>query len=96
MSLSKFCRKSGRKSWQSPPNTGRIMSASSAPWRGARRMRKVMWIFWWMPVLRISSWFPAGLMMDLEELLDCEVDVVTERGLRPRIKDRVLKEARPL
>jgi predicted nucleotidyltransferase len=43
-----------------------------------------------------SSWFPAGLIIDLEELLGCEVDVVTERGLRPRIKDRVLKEAIPL
>lgn len=40
-----------------------------------------------------SSWFPAGLIIDLEELLGCEVDVVTERGLRPRIKDKVLKEA---
>jgi predicted nucleotidyltransferase len=44
----------------------------------------------------ISAWFPAGLIIDLKELLGCEVDVVTERGLRPRIKDRVLKEARPL
>jgi predicted nucleotidyltransferase len=43
-----------------------------------------------------SSWFPAGLIIDLEELLGCEVDVVTEAGLRPRIKDRVLKEAMPL
>lgn len=43
-----------------------------------------------------SSWFPAGLIIDLEKLLGCEVDVVTERGLRPRIKDRVLKEALPL
>ena len=43
-----------------------------------------------------SSWFPAGLIIDLEELLGCGVDVVTERGLRPRIKDRVLKEAMPL
>ena len=44
----------------------------------------------------ISAWFPAGLIIDLKELLGCEVDVVTERGLRSRIKDRVLKEARPL
>jgi uncharacterized protein len=43
-----------------------------------------------------SSWFPAGLIIDLKELLGCEVDVVTERGLRPRIRDRVLKEAIPL
>jgi predicted nucleotidyltransferase len=45
---------------------------------------------------KTSSWFPAGLVIDLEELLGCEVDVVTEGGLRPRIKDRVLKEAIPL
>jgi predicted nucleotidyltransferase len=43
-----------------------------------------------------SSWFPAGLIIDLKELLGCEVDVVTEAGLRPRIKARVLKEAIPL
>jgi uncharacterized protein len=38
----------------------------------------------------------AGLLLDLEEYLACKVDVVTERGLKPRIKDRVLREAVPL
>ena len=38
----------------------------------------------------------AGLMLDLRELLGCDVDVVTDRGLRPRIRDRVLLEAVPL
>lgn len=38
----------------------------------------------------------GGLLMDLEELLGCRVDVVTESGLRPRIRERVLREARPL
>lgn len=38
----------------------------------------------------------AGLLVDLEELLGRKVDVVTERGLRPRIRDRVLSEAVPL
>ena len=38
----------------------------------------------------------GGLLMDLQNLLGCSVDVVTERGLRPRIRDRVLKEAVPL
>ncbi len=38
----------------------------------------------------------AGLMLDLGELLGCNVDVVTDRGLRPRIRDRVLLEAVPL
>ena len=34
--------------------------------------------------------------MDLRGFLGCEVDVVTEPGLRTRIRDRVLKEAVPL
>lgn len=38
----------------------------------------------------------AGLRADLERLLDCSVDVVTAAGLRDRIRDRVLDEARPL
>ena len=38
----------------------------------------------------------GALLMDLQGLLDCEVDVVTEGGLRPRIRDRVLSEAVPL
>lgn len=35
----------------------------------------------------------GGLLMDLQELLNCKVDVVTEKGLRERIRERVLKEA---
>ena len=38
----------------------------------------------------------GGLLTDLEELLGCSVDVVTERGLRERIRSRVLQEAIPL
>lgn len=38
----------------------------------------------------------AGLLLDLEELLGCRVDVATESGLRPRIRPRVLEEAVPL
>ena len=35
----------------------------------------------------------GGLLMDLQDLLGREVDVVTEKGLRSRIRERVLKEA---
>jgi uncharacterized protein len=35
----------------------------------------------------------GGLLMDLQELLGCNVDVVTEDSLRKRIRERVLKEA---
>lgn len=38
----------------------------------------------------------GGLLMELQALLGCSVDVVTEKGLRKRIRDRVLREAVPL
>lgn len=38
----------------------------------------------------------AQLQVDLEALLGRKVDVVTEKGLRPHIRDRVLQEAIPL
>jgi len=38
----------------------------------------------------------GGLLMELQELLQCRVDVVTERGLRSRLRDQVLAEAQPL
>ncbi len=38
----------------------------------------------------------GGLLVDLQDLLGREVDVVTEKGLRPRLRERVLKEAVPL
>jgi predicted nucleotidyltransferase len=38
----------------------------------------------------------GGLLMDLQALLDCQVDIVTEKGLRARIRERVLREAVPL
>lgn len=36
------------------------------------------------------------LLMDLQDLLEREVDIVTEAGLRSRIRERVLAEAKPL
>ena len=38
----------------------------------------------------------ARLMRELHNILDREVDVVTEAGLRPRIRTQVLIEARAL
>jgi hypothetical protein len=35
----------------------------------------------------------GGLLTDLRELLQRDVDVVSERGLRPEIRERVLREA---
>lgn len=43
-----------------------------------------------------SSWFPAGLVLDLEQILGRPVEIVTEKGLNPLIKERVLREAVPL
>jgi predicted nucleotidyltransferase len=38
----------------------------------------------------------ARLLRELQTLLGCPVDVVTEPGLRARLRAQVLKEARPL
>lgn len=38
----------------------------------------------------------AGLLIDLEDLLGHRVDVVTEPGLKARIRQRVLAEAVPV
>jgi len=38
----------------------------------------------------------AGLLVELRELLGSPVDVVTEAGLRERIRERVVREALPL
>ena len=38
----------------------------------------------------------GGLLYDLQELLGIEVDVVTEKGLRARFREQVLREAVPL
>jgi predicted nucleotidyltransferase len=38
----------------------------------------------------------GGFLMELQDLLGCRVDVVTEQGLRPRLRERVLREAVPL
>jgi len=38
----------------------------------------------------------AGLRIDMEKLLGVRVDLVSEGGLHPLLRSRVLAEARPL
>jgi predicted nucleotidyltransferase len=38
----------------------------------------------------------AGLKVELEEALQRKVDLLTEAGLSPYLRDRILREARPL
>ena len=38
----------------------------------------------------------AAMVIELETLLGCKVDIASDRGLRKRVKQRVLKEAVPL
>jgi hypothetical protein len=38
----------------------------------------------------------GGLLMDLQDYLQCRVDVMTPAMLKPRIRERVLREAMPL
>jgi len=45
---------------------------------------------------KTTSWFPAGLILDLEEILGRKVDIVTEAVLYPALRNIVLQEAVPL
>jgi predicted nucleotidyltransferase len=38
----------------------------------------------------------AALLLEIQSLLGCDVDVVTSKGLRPRMRARVMAEAIPL
>ncbi len=38
----------------------------------------------------------GGFLMDVRDILGCEVDVVTERGLKDHYRDHVVAEAVPL
>jgi predicted nucleotidyltransferase len=38
----------------------------------------------------------AALWLELQDLLGCKLDVVSDRGIKPRIRERVLREAIPL
>ncbi|MGH7249160.1 MAG: nucleotidyltransferase family protein [Pseudomonadota bacterium] len=43
-----------------------------------------------------TAWFPAGLILDLEEMLGRRVEVVTAQGLRDDLREHILREAVPL
>lgn len=43
-----------------------------------------------------TPFFPGGLIADLQELLGCEIDIVTENALHRLIREQILREARPL
>ncbi len=43
-----------------------------------------------------SSWFPAGLILDLERILGRRVEVVTEKALNPYVREHILAEVKPL
>jgi uncharacterized protein len=42
---------------------------------------------------KVSGWFPAGLVLELEALLGRKVDVATEQALKERIREEVLQQA---
>ena len=60
------------------------------------RPRRATWTCWFAAPEGTSGLALGGLLMDVSELLDRKVDVVTERSLRPALRDRILREAVPL
>lgn len=42
---------------------------------------------------RTTPWFPGGLIVDLEECLDCKIDIAMSKSLRPVISESVYQDA---
>lgn len=42
---------------------------------------------------KITPWFPGGLLLDLEQLLNRKVDIATVDMLKERLRARILHEA---
>ena len=42
---------------------------------------------------KITPWFPVGLKLEWQTLLGLQVDVATIAMLKPRLRERILKEA---
>ena len=42
---------------------------------------------------KTNPWFPGGFILELEEMLGRPIEIVTEKGLNPLIRNQVMKEA---
>jgi hypothetical protein len=84
------------RSWRSPLATALAMSASSGSVaRGdADAASDIDFLVDFEPGRSLLDL--AALLVDLEDLLGHPVDVVTEPGLKARIRQRVLAEAVPV
>jgi predicted nucleotidyltransferase len=38
----------------------------------------------------------GGLLMDLQDLFNCKVDIVTDEGIKPRARENILRDAVPI
>lgn len=63
--------------------------------RGEQRKRSDLDLLVVLPA-KASLFDLVGLKMDLEERLKRKVDVLTDDGISPYLRDRILAEARPL
>lgn len=42
---------------------------------------------------RTTPWFPGGLIVDLEEFLECKIDIAMAKSLRPLVAESVEQDA---
>jgi len=77
---------------------GMVSSASGSldPGHAAKPDRIAIWICWWSSSLTVPCGTCVALKRDLERVVGGPVDVMTEGGLSPYIRDSVLAEALPL
>lgn len=75
---------------------GPATCASSARWRGGEADPESDIDLLIDPGPDMSLFTHAALAQELETLLGCKVNLVSDRGLRPRVRERVMREAVPL
>ena len=91
--IKRFLQKNGIRYLEKPLSTAPKMFVFLFQWgRGENRLDSDI-DFLVDVSSKTSSWFLAGLVLDLEEITGQHVEVVTEKGMNPYIREYVLREA---
>ncbi len=75
------------------PSMVRAMSACSDRWRGESRTPRATWIYLVQMEPGRNLLDLVGLWQDLEDLLGTHVDVLSEGGVSPHLRERIYADA---